>query len=202
MRFVRWLVAALLLPSAGACADNLAPEPQRPFGFEQGLEGWLPAAADTGTATGAHASWSIESSRELAYEGTRSLKLYLANNTDAAKIWVIRPFAVTPGRSYRFQISYQFASRDWGDANLFYLLGGVFATPPIDGPTLLAGTVREHTGNGASEDIGFRWLDKSLDASFVAGDTKVAYVVIGIWGTWEGARTYYVDRVAVAISPG
>jgi hypothetical protein len=131
----------------------------------------------------------------------QSLKLYLANNTDAGKIWVVRGFAVSPGKAYTVDVLYRFASRDWGDANLFYLLNGVFSTPPTDGPSLLAGTSRELTGNGASMDVGYQWLEKHFHAPFVAGDAGVAYVVIGIWGTWETARTYYVDQLIVEISP-
>ena len=198
----RFLSLAFVLPVALGCAESLRP-PRTPysFSFEQGMDDWTTAAADTGAPGGAYAPWSIERSAELAYDGQYALKFHMDNYTDAAKIWIVRPFAVTPGRSYDIAISYAFGTRDFGQANLFVLLAGVFRTPPRDGPSLLAGTVQDHTGNGSDSDVGYRWLRKSVSPSISADGSGRVYVVLGVWGTWETPRTYYVDDVLVQITP-
>ena len=168
------------------------------FSFEQGMEGWSAAAADTGPP---HAPWSIERSGDLAYAGQEAVKFYVANYTDAAKIWMVRPFSGLPGRSYDIEVSYAFATADYGSINHFVLLTGIFETPPTDGPSLTAGTVQEDTGNGAHSNVGYRWLRKNARASVQAPANGMLFVVVGIWGTWEGGKTYYLDDVAVQLTP-
>jgi hypothetical protein len=188
----------LLFLCAEACGNGLGPPETSPrFSFEQDMDGWTPAAADTGDLRGAHAPWSIERTADTAFEGTHALRLYMANHTDAAKIWIVRSFAATPGRSYQVDISFAFATADWGDANLFTVLAGSFLTPPSDGPTLVAGTRHQSTGNGANHDVGYQWLRRSFRVSTQADASGVLSVVVGIWGTWETARTYYVDDLSV-----
>jgi hypothetical protein len=201
MRFSqREMCVAIPLFFAVACEEGIAPETPLTFSFERGMDGWTAAAADTGDLGGAHARWVIERTTELAYDGQHALKFHMANNTDAAKIWIARPFSVTSGRSYDVDVSYAFGTRDWGDANLFVLLTGAFRVPPADGPSLLAGTTRDHTGNGAGSDVGFRWLRKHVEVSVPQNGSAVIYVVVGIWGTWEGSRTYYLDDLTVQLT--
>jgi hypothetical protein len=199
---MRGIGVLLLFLCAEACGDGLGPpETSARFSFEQDMDGWTPVAADTGTPGGAYAPWSIAPTADLAFEGPHALKFYVANFTDAAKIWIVRPFLVTPGRLYQVDISFAFATADWGDANLFTLLTGPFLTPPTDGLTLVAGTTRQYTGNGANHDVGYQWLRRTFRASARADASGVVFVVVGIWGTWETSRTYYVDDLSVEFTP-
>ena len=197
--FVRRSLALLFVQ---ACGTELGPpEARLAFSFEQGMEGWAAAAADTGLPGGAYAPWSIQPSTDLAYDGRYALKFSVANYTDAAKIWIVRPFRVTPGSSYAVEVSYAFGTADFGQANLFELLAGTFESAPVDGRSLLAGTLHEPTGNGAGGDVGYQWLRKRFRGSARGNASGLLYVVVGVWGTWEGARTYYVDDLTVSLTP-
>ena len=44
------------------------------------------------------------------------------------------------------------------------------------------------------------WLDKSYDSIVTPGAGGRLWVLIGVWGTWEGPGTYYVDAVHVTIA--
>jgi hypothetical protein len=191
------LFALLAAVAALGCGAPLGPETRLTFSFEQGMEGWTVMAADTA----AIAPWSVQRSTDVAYDGQYALKFYLANYNDATKIWIVRPFPVTPGRAYGVEVSYAFASRDWTDANLFVLLTGAFTSPPGDGPALVAGTSQEPTGNGAGRDVGYQWQRKYFRTSARGDPSGALYVVVGVWGTWETPRTYYVDDVTVHLTP-
>ncbi len=192
----------VLLVCTGACAGGVsAPEVSATFSFEQGMDGWTAVAADTGAPPGAYAPWSIVPATDFAYDGEQALRLFMANHTDAAKIWIVRSFAVAPGRTYQVDVSYAFGSSDFGELNRFDLLTGSFRSPPTDGPTLLAGTVHDHTGNGSHTDVGYRWLRKHVRTALPAAASGAFYVVVGIWGTTEFSRTYYLDDLTVQVSP-
>lgn len=195
------LLFALLF--AQGCGDGItSPATRYAFSFEQGMEGWAATAADTGTPGGAYAPWSIAPSAEFVHEGRYALRFYMDNNTDAAKIWIVRPFAVAPGRSYDIDVSYAFGSDEWADIiNPFVLLTGVFRTAPDDGTSLVAGSVPDDTRNGADSDVGYVWARKTVRVSVSGGATDRLYVVVGIWGTWEVARTYYLDDLEVELTP-
>jgi hypothetical protein len=56
-------------------------------------------------------------------------------------------------------------------------------------------TVQDATGNGSASSVDVQWLPKSYRvraSSDVGGGMRI---VIGVWGTWEPPRTYYVDNV-------
>jgi hypothetical protein len=43
-------------------------------------------------------------------------------------------------------------------------------------------------------------LEKSYDFHLVSGPDGTLYLDIGIWGTWETYRAYYVDNVRITIT--
>jgi len=191
----------VLLGFACACTTGVsAPEVSATFSFEQGMDGWAAVAADTGAPPGAYAPWSIVPATDFAYDGEQALRLFMANHTDAAKIWIVRSFAVAPGRMYDVDVSYAFGSSDFGTLNLFDLRTGSFLSPPADGPALLAGTLHDYTGNGSDSDIGYRWLRKHVRTALRADASGLIYVVVGIWGTTEFSRTYYLDDLTVQVT--
>ena len=191
------VVAALLLLIAG-CGDDenpCSPTPQvYTFSFESSLDGWSAKAIDTDSPP---IEWSIEQSSDRATDGTRSVKLYLENFNDKGKIWVERGFTVEPHANYRVAISFDFATSDWGQANLFQLIAGAIAKPAETFSDLV---FQGSTGNGADYDAGFLWLDKHYELEVTSGESGMVYAIIGVWGTWETPRTYYVDRVRIEIT--
>jgi hypothetical protein len=170
--------------------------------FEHGMDDWTTAAADIGNPSqGGYAPWSIDPSIDYASDGQWALKFHMENNTDAAKIWIVRPFTVTDGQAYRVEISYDFGTADYGPLNNFQLLIGVFSVPPADGPALIAGTTHADTGTGQNSDVEYVWLPKSFQITAPGNEKGLLYVVIGIWGTFEITRNYYLDNIVVQLSP-
>lgn len=203
--FLRLAWAILVVQGCGDSSTTptqcTAPGGQYTFSFEQGLEGWTPEAADTGSPGSAYAPWSIRPTTDLVCTGQQSLRLQVDNYTDAAKIWIVRAFAAEMGGTYAVDVSYAFGTADWGNANLWDLRTGATATAPVDGASFLAATVHDETGNGATNGGGYLWLRKSTHVSVRVGASGYIYVIIGIWGTWEAPRRYYLDDVAVTLTP-
>jgi hypothetical protein len=164
------------------------------FSFEDGMQGWSAKATDVDFPS---EDWSVAPATDLAYEGTASVKLYLANYNDAGKIWMQSPFNVKPNTLYHVKLVYHFASQDWGMANPFRIIAGVLDRPPVTAADL---TFQGPTLNGADSDVGFLWLDEIYDFDITSSDAGKIYISIGVWGTWETPRTYYIDLVSVTIA--
>ena len=164
------------------------------FSFENGLEGWVAKATDI---TDPPVYWSIEPSQDRAADGSTSLKYVLENLNDAGKIWIERGFAVQPNQPYHVTVQFSFATADWGDVNHWPIIIGVRTEPAFTRNDL---TYRDSTANGESSDVGFKWLEKRYDFDIASAANGTLYVDLGVWGTWETLRTYYVDNVRVTIT--
>jgi hypothetical protein len=90
-----------------------------------------------------------------------------------------------------------FATRDFGMVNLFRIITGVGTKSPETADDL---TYQDDTGHHQDEDIEFIWLEKNYTFSILTDDTGKIYVSIGVWGTWETPRTYYIDSVNITFS--
>jgi hypothetical protein len=162
------------------------------------MEGWEANGTDLelGDST---IDWGITRCDEMASDGSYSVKLYLNNLNDAGKIWIERPFAVKPDRDYKVNVEYAFASADYGEFNLFKIITGVFQRKPLTGKELIS-ACRDRTGIGDIPGRGYKWLNKEYEFTVRSGEDGVLYLVIGIWGTWETSRTYYLDAVRVTLT--
>jgi hypothetical protein len=192
------LVILLCLPLAcnHKCTDSLELPRSHFFSFENDMEGWGAKGTDLELGDSL-IDWSIERSQEQAKDGNTAVRLFLANYNDQGKIWIERGFGVKPNHLYQVNVRYAFCSADYGMANLWTIITGVVAEP-VQGR---AGLVYQgHTGNGSETDIGFKWLAKSYDFDVKSGPEGMLYVDIGVWGTWETPRTYYVDSVSVVFT--
>jgi hypothetical protein len=173
----------------------VAPSPPlATFSFENGLEGWTPKATDTDHPT---VAWSIESSQDRASDGTHSAKFELANLNDAGKIWLERPFSVQPNQSYHVNVQFSFGTQDWGVANHWTIIAGVRNSPAVTRSDL---TYQGLTANGESSNTGYKWLEKSYDFNVLSAADGTFYVDLGVWGTWETYRAYYIDNVRITVS--
>ncbi len=186
---------AVLLGTLG-CSDGSGPEPDRgarSYSFESDFGGWEPDAAGVAAGEG-EIPWSITRSRELASDGSTALRFHMVNLIDAGKIWIPQPFTLQPNTTYDASVEYAFATADYGVFNLFTILTGVIPSSPEDARDLES-TVQGDTGNGASSNVGYQWLPERCRFTTETGADGRLHVVIGVWGTHEHPRTYFVDDV-------
>ena len=189
MSKIIYLLVCIPLILAG-CSTLQIPK-QTEFSFEQGMDGWVAQGTDLSNPA---VEWSIERSGDMASEGDTSLKVYLNNLNDAGKIWIQRPFDVDSDSYYQVHVDYDFASADYGDLNLWTIITGAVLGPPTKADELV---YQRDTGNGADKDEGYKWLHKTYTFDMRTGPEKEIYVIMGVWGTWETARTYYIDNVKI-----
>ncbi|HYO45291.1 MAG TPA: hypothetical protein VEY33_01200 [Gemmatimonadota bacterium] len=191
-------LAALAAVFVLACADDTTgPDGIVRFetSFETGLDGFTADGTDLDDPP---IEWSIERTNEEADDGAWSVRLDLANLNDAGKIWIERSFDLEAGRAYDVELSYAFGSSDFGDINLWTIIAGVSPGDPEVTDDL---TFQGSTANGEDQDVGLVWLEKSHDFTATAGAGGELWVALGVWGTSEFPRTYYLDDVEITFTP-
>jgi hypothetical protein len=186
------LVILVLAVLNGCDRSGIPPSDTLTFSFEEDMEGWVANGIDLDSPP---VEWSIECSEDIASDGKTAVRLYLNNLNDAGKIWIECPFDGEKNRAYEVHVEYDFASADWGDMNLWTIITGVV---PESTKTELVS--QGDTGNNAKPEDGFVWLRKSYDFNVESGPDGKLYVLIGVWGTWETARTYYLDNVSISFT--
>ena len=186
------IVGTLIL--SGCIDDNEDMNTSFHYSFEKNMEDWMPDGTDLSDPP---INWSIEPTDEQASHENRSIRLYLNNLNDAGKIWMERPFTLEPNKQYELNLSYQFATQDFGDFNLFTIVAGVSTKNPETIEDLM---FQDDTGHHQDQDVGYVWLNKSYTFTIQTNDSGMVYVMIGVWGTWETPRTYYVDNVNISFS--
>lgn len=143
--------------------------------------------------------WSITRSQDRARDGSTSVKLYLNDLNDAAKIWIEKTYSVQQSHNYQVKVTYSFATQDWGDVNSWTVITGALPEHPQVTQDL-SPAFQGDSSSGSSAPTEFVQLDKSYALSTRTDSTATIHVVIGIWGTYEVARTYSVDSVRVDIA--
>ena len=193
-------VAALLV--AVGCESNEISEPDPPveeeFSFEgdDGLDGWTVRGIDVEVSPGDVIDWHIETSPARASEGERSVEIFADNRTDACKIWIERAFELEPDTEYSVDIDFDLATADFGDFNLWTMIAGVTTSPPEVAEDL------PYNGEITTgpDDVGYQWLDKHYTVHATTGEDGLLYVVLGVWGTWETPRTFYLDNLRLSFT--
>lgn len=158
--------------------------------FETSMDNWTANGTDL---TDPPITWWITPTSNQSYDGNRSLELYLNNLNDAGKIWIQRAIQALPNTQYYITVTYQLGTTDYG-MNPFTIITGVTPQPPQN--TTL--TYQDTTDNGQDNGT-LTWLTKSYDFVTTTTDTGLLYPAIGVWGTWETNRTYYLDDVTVTL---
>jgi hypothetical protein len=196
MKYTRILFAAVVALGLVACDDDPAGpvDGSFAFSFDSGLEGWTAAGTDL---TDPPVQWSIQRTTERTKRGAGSAKFFLDNMNDAGKIWLQRAFTLEANTDYTVRVSYAFGTADYGDINLWRIIAGAHTQPPQTAEDL---AFRDGTGNGAGADVGYRWVDRTYTMEARADAAGQVWVVVGVWGTWESPRTYYVDDLKVAFT--
>ena len=186
------LVILILAILTGCDGSGIPPSGTIAFSFEKDMERWMANGTDLDNPP---VEWSVERSKDIASDGKTAVRLYLNNMNDAGKIWIERQFEGEPNRTYHICLEYDFATADWGDINLWTIITGI--VPESAKKELV---YQGDTGNNATPEDGFVWLHKSYDFDVKSDPSGKVYVLIGIWGTWETARTYYLDNVDISFA--
>ena len=182
-----------------ACAEDSTTGPDGTVLFETSFEtGFDGFTADGTDLEDPPVEWSIQRSQEEADDGVWSVRLELDNLNDAGKIWIERAFDLEPGVTYDVEVSFAFGTSDFGDINTWSIITGVDPESPEDADDL---TFQGSTSTGEDEDLGVVWLEKSHAFTATAGAGGELWVSIGVWGTFETPRTYYVDDVRIEFTP-
>jgi hypothetical protein len=192
------LLTVVFLALVAACSDDpTGPVDGLVFetSFETGFDGFVPDGADLDDPP---IEWEIERTDERADDGVWSVRLELENLNDAGKIWIERRFDLEPGRVYDIELSYAFASADFGDINAWTIIAGVTPTDPETAADL---PFQGSTANGADDDVGFVWLEGSHDLTVTTDASGEAWLSLGLWGTSEFTRSYHLDDVRVSFAP-
>jgi len=170
------------------------------FSFESGFDNWAARGIDVGAGGTLH--WSVTTSTQLAREGASSLRFELNNFGGDGKIWIERPFRFDSARTRRVTVRFAFASADLGTVGNFRILAGVRGSPPGSG-THLTPLAQDDTGNGRTTESGYQWMDKSYTFTLESlppnppGTQGEVWILIGVWGTSNAHRSYFVDSLHV-----
>jgi hypothetical protein len=195
----RTMMAATLMLAATAvvgCDDSTGPDNREifTFSFEDDLGGWAANGIDLDDPP---VTWSIAQSEDTASAGDGSAKFVLDNINDASKIFLERTFELDADTEYDVRIEFDLASADWGDTNHWRIIAGAHTSPPADADDL---EFQGDTANGEDEDGGHVWLEKQYDVQATTDDEGNIVIVIGVWGTYEVERSYYVDDVRITFT--
>ena len=189
----RLLLIALLTTPLAACDQVgdivFVPEFDLSYSFEGGLEGWFGNGVDL---TDPIVTWSVQASNEQSSHGGSSARLYVDNANGMAKVWMERAAVVGASVEYDVDISFDFGTADFGEVNLWRILAGAHTGSP---GTAAALEVQDATGNGSASSVGVQWLQKSYRVQAVSDPGGHIQIVVGVWGTWQTPRTYYIDNV-------
>lgn len=144
--------------------------------------------------------WTVERTTERAEEGEAAMLLQVDAVNDQAKIWMERSFQdLEPNTTYDVEVSFDFATEDFGAVNLWTL----FADVQEDSPETwedFDGAYTSDTGHGGEENVGYVWEGHTATLTATTADDGVLHVAIGVWATWETLRAYYVDNVEVTVT--
>lgn len=194
------LLASLGVALTGCDSDPTVPPPgeviEATFTFEADMEGWEGVAIDT---LNPPIDWHVEHSSTEGHTGEGAVELFLENLNDQGKVWIERPFVLEAGRAYEVDVEYAFGTSDWGDVNLFTIIAGVHEEPPRSPEDLHFQD--EDTGHGGNENVGLVWEERNHSLQIVAPSDDTVYIALGVWGTWEAARTYLLDDLTVRFTP-
>lgn len=197
MRRTALLALPFVALAATACENDDDPtQPDRTItfetSFEDGADGFV---ADTDDLDNPPVTWSVERTTDFADSGAASMALQIDNVNDKAKVWIEREMLdLEPNTTYSVDVTFDFGSSDWGTVNLWTLFVDADARSP-DVWADFDDALTTDTGNGAAEQSGVLWDEKNASLAAETDAAGTLHLAIGVWGTFEADRTYYIDDV-------
>jgi hypothetical protein len=199
-RWSQFLTAGLHVLLVAGCdtvTEPRTPPIQERFIFQNDLQGWSGRAIDVHVGDD-EIDWSIEHSTERATVGSGSVRLSVDNRSDAAKLWIEYSVMVAPNADYDVRIDFSLATSDWSDVNLWRVLAGALPESPAITDDLVP-AFQNDTRAGTPPGSGYVWQRRTYNEALRTGSEGMIYVIVGIWGTSEFQRTYFVDDVVLTI---
>lgn len=192
MRLIKTIMVIALVYSIG-CESKSTPQTfTYIFCFDKGFEGWIPRGIDLDNPP---VDWQISLTDEMATCGPNSLKLRLNNVNDKAKIWIEREFDAVPNSYYQIILKFDFATADVGEVNLWRIIAGATDQSPQTSADL---PYRDETAK-KSDLPQHEWTYRTYCDTVEASREGSIYIVIGVWGTHEVERTYYIDKIVTTL---
>ncbi len=191
------VILGMIIQTGCGISDSEPEKTEYNYSFDNGLNDWNVRGIDL-MVGGEEVDWSITHTSEPSYNSSGAAEFYLENNTDAGKIWLERSFILEPNQSYVVEVDFAFGTSDYGDINLWTIISGAHTTPPETHEEL---TYRGKTGHDQGESAGLVWLNK--EHAFIAESNSDGelFVTVGVWGTYEVPRTYYIDELEISFQP-
>ena len=193
----RWsllLLAAVFLAACGVYVSSTSGTFF--FSFSTGWDGWETQATDLEIAGGS-IHWSITLTNDKAFDGSSSLRFDLDNQNGDGKIWIEKPFAVKPHRTYRVSVEYALSPvLAWDELDTFQLITAALPAAPRSSADL-AGYTFDPKANGPPAPAGSQWATKRFQFTVASGSSSSLYVVVGMWGVWDAPLSMWVDSVKV-----
>lgn len=190
-RLLLGAIALSLVATIGCDGEEFA---RRTFGFtfESSLEPWEIDGTDLDQPP---VTWSIERSMERSSAGEWAVQLQLDNVNDAGKIWIEMPVTnLAPFETYEISLAFDFGSSD-GPVNAWRIIAGVSPESPETADDLtFQGSTEVPSGPGD-----FSFVRKEFTFTSTANATGMIWFSIGVWGTSEFPRTFYIDNVDMAL---
>ena len=166
------------------------------YSFEGSLQGWRAGAVDVAPSATPD-GWSIAATSDAAFEGAWSARFFLDNRGGRAKVFLSRPYALKPFQAYDVHLEFALGTSDGDPAAAFRVLAGAAQFPPANGDAAIF-LAQDDTGSAGTTRLS--WVPKSYDAFATTGPSGEMSAVVGIWGTSEATRTYYLDALAVVFT--
>jgi len=205
MKVATVLLLCVSLPLSGCSIAVEVRDGNFSFSFESGFDNWAVRILDEGP--GGLTGSSVLISTQEARDGTSSLRFELDSRSGDGKLWIERNFRFNDTSRRRVTVTFSFASADLGTVGNFRILAGARGRRSETGGDLMP-LAQEDTGNGSSTLVGYRWMEKSytttIDPFPIGGGSasqvqSELWVVVGVWGTVNARRSYFVDNVRVMI---
>lgn len=195
-RILHIVVSATVIISLSSCDildSSSSDKTDFSYSFEDWLSEWEPRTIDT-LDNSSVAEWTIEHTTEVEADTPGAVRYFLDNKTDAAKMWMERSFSLEPNQPYNVDISYNFGTSDFGIVNVWRIITGVHLQSP---ETHHDHIFQEETNHVKGEEAGLEWLEKEYSLSAETDDEGTLIVTVGLWGSSEHPRTYYIDDLRI-----
>jgi hypothetical protein len=201
MRRATFLLLAIVLLAAACRVYISSTSGTFFFSFNTGFEGWSTRGTDLQFGDGT-VSWSITLTQAKAYEGSTSVELFLNNLNGEGKIWIEKPFAVKPHRTYQVTVEYALSPvLAWDELDSFRLITAALPSSPRSSADL-TGYYFDPKLNGPPAPSGSQWAVKRFQFTVASGDQSSLYVVVGMWGVWDAPLSMWIDSLKVDLQEG